>query len=72
MQISIDEDMLDDLLQVRLASDYKMLKDEFLNPSSIPMYSLDSEIDREMMFSLIQAIRKVHNYYATYGKKILY
>ena len=72
MQLSIDDDMLDVLIQKRLASDYEMLKHEFLNPSSIPMYTNDKELDKELMFSLIQAIRTVHNYYALPLDKIVY
>lgn len=72
MQISTDEDTLDDLILKRLADDYENLKNEFLNTNGIRMYSMDKELDRELVFSLIQAIRKVHNYYAYPKDRITY
>ena len=72
MQLSIDDDMLDVLIQKRLASDFDSLKKDFLDGNSVPMYSNDRELDREMLFTLIQAIRTVHNYYAVPLDKIVY
>lgn len=72
MQLSIDDDMLDVLIQKRLASDFDSLKKDFLAGNGVPMYSNDRELDREMLFTLIQAIRTVHNYYAVHLDKIVY
>lgn len=72
MQLSIDDDMLDVLIQKRLASDFESLKKDFLAGSGIPMYSNDRELERELFFTLIQAIRTVHNYYAVPLDKIVY
>lgn len=70
MKIEINDIMLDKLVQQQLLEQYHMLKDDFLKGSSIPMYNMDKEMDNELQFNLINALRLVHNYFAPYNDRI--
>ena len=70
MNIELDDDMLDKFVQNQLFEQYHMLKDDFLKGSSIPMYNMDKEMDNELQFNLINAMRLVHNYFALPNDRI--
>lgn len=70
MKIELDDVLLDKLVQKQLLEQYHMLKDDFLNESSVPIYNMDKELDKELQFNLINAIRLVHNYFAPYNDRI--
>lgn len=70
MKIEFDDMLLDKIFQDHLFEHYNMLKDDFLKGSSIPMYNMDKEMDNELQFNLINALRLVHNYFAPYNDRI--
>lgn len=70
MKIELDDVLLDKLVQKQLFEQYHMLKDDFLNESSVPIYNMDKELDKELQFNLINSMRLVHNYFAPYNDRI--
>jgi len=64
MMLELDDVVIDSLVQKQLFDTYSMLKDDFLSDTHSPMFTLDDEMDKEMQFNLINALRLVHNYFA--------
>lgn len=64
MNIDLDDDMTSAIVQAELKDAYEWLKSDFLKDTTVPLYTMDMEADRELRFQLIQALRLVHNYFS--------
>lgn len=70
MIFHIDEDELEAYMEKQLRWHYESLKEDFFKSSKTPMYCREQEVDDEMTFNLINALRLVHNYMCKPSNKI--
>lgn len=70
MTFDIDEEALEEYMEQQLRWHYESLKENFFKSSKTPMYSHEREVDDEMTFNLINALRLVHNYMCKPSNKI--